>query len=111
MENIEKNFKKVERQIQIGQKNGYSVKGLLKEKVRLLKLGYQKLSDAMQDGSLRPIAPVFAREFAFLNNIKNIEEELNINTEDTENEIQKIKTQMREHGFGWLLDNMPERKE
>ena len=110
MKNIQEKFKKLERQIEISKKNGCSVKSLLKEKVRLLKLSYGKLSDALQQGIMKPIAPIFAKELAFLNNIKNIQTELNIPTDDTEREIENIYNQMRENGFGWVLDNSPMKK-
>lgn len=105
MKDIVKKFEKLEKQIDIGRKNGYSVKNLLKEKVRLLNISYQKLSDAMQEGKLKPIAPIFARKLAFLSSIKEIQNELNLQTDETEAEIEKIHLQMRENGFGWILDN------
>ena len=110
MKDIQKKFDKIEKQIAIGRKNGYSVKTLLKEKVRLLQLSYEKLSTSIEDGIMKPIAPIFAKELAFLNSIKEIQTEINETTDNTEKEIVKIHTQMREQGFGWVLDNSPEKK-
>ena len=54
--------------------------------------------------------PLYAQKIAFLNNIKEIQKQINLNTSATEAEIQKIHTTMRENGLGWILDNLPEKK-
>ena len=110
MKDIQKKFEKIEKQILIGRKNGYSIKNMLKEKVRLLQLSYEKLSESIDDGVMKPIAPVFARGLAYLNTIKEIQFEMNEKTDDVEKEIAKIHMQMRENGFGWILDNTPNKQ-
>ena len=110
MQDIQKKFDKIEKQIAIGRKNGYRINTLLKEKERLLQLSYDKLDASVDNGLLKPIAPIFAKKLAFLNSIKEIQSEINETTDNTEKEIAKVQTQMREYGFGWILDNTPEKK-
>ncbi len=113
MDNFElrKEFDKVERLIAINTERGADIKRLLKEKARLLKISYGKLSDSVQSGNLKKVAPIFAKELAYLNNIKKIETDLNESTEETDKEIEKIHESMRAEGLGWLLDNKPEKQE
>ncbi len=109
MDNFElkKEFDKVERLIAIKKEQGIIPTKLLKQKISLLKVCYGKISDAMQSGEFKEIAPIYAKELAFLNNIKNIQVELNETTEDTDIEIKKVHDEMRSKGFGWILDNLP----
>ena len=51
---------------------------------------------------------MYAKELAFLNNIKNLQEEINETTEETDKEIAKVHQDMRENNLGWILDNLPE---
>ncbi len=113
MNNIElqKEFDKVERLIAIKREQGEVPTALLQQKIMLLKTCYDNLSEARENGELQNIAPIYAKELAFLNNIKNIQIEINQTTQDTDEEIAKVHTSMRENGLGWILDNLPERKE
>ncbi len=103
-------FNKLERQISMSDKTGTDKTQLLKEKIDILKTSYEKLSDAINSGEIEMIAANFAKEIAFLNNIKDIQLQLNEPTTQTDAEIQKIHEQMRNKGLGWILDNMPEKK-
>ena len=84
-------------------KDNKDVTTLLKQKNRLLQLCYTHMDEAVKNGNLQEIAPVFAKEIAFLNNIKNIQQEINEDTTETENEIAKIHARMREKGLGVSL--------
>ena len=106
----QKEFDKIERLIAINTEKGLDTKNLLRQKISLLKVNYNKLADAIKNNDFPNIVPIFAKELAFLNNIKDIQTQINDNTEETEQEIAKIHSQMREKGFGWILDNQPEKK-
>ena len=103
-------FEKIEKQIALNNKKGLSTKELLKKKIIILKNCYGQLSDALNTKVLAMSAPNFAKELAFLNNIKEIQTQINEPTKETDEEIQKIYNQMKDNGFSWLLDNMPEKK-
>ena len=105
---LKKEFDKIERLIAINTANGNNIEGLLKTKIQLLKLSYTNLSRSIENGSLKKIAPMYAKELAFLNNIKNLQEEINETTEETDKEIAKVHQDMRENNLGWILDNLPE---
>lgn len=110
MNNISKKFEKIEKQIAIGKERGLSVKSLLREKISLLKLSYDELSKTIEEGNFQAIVPIYAKELAFLNSIKSLENELNISTQNTEEEIARVQSEMRQNGFGWILDNLPQQK-
>ena len=102
-------FEKIEKQIALNNKKGLSTKELLKKKIIILKNCYGQLSDALNKKVLAKSAPNFAKELAFLNNIKEIQTQLNEHTNETDAEIQKIYDMMKDNGFSWLLENMPKK--
>ena len=105
---LKKEFDKIERLIAINKANGNNIEGLLKTKIKLLKISYTNLSKSIESGALKKIAPMYAKELAFLNNIKNLQEEINDSTQETVEEIAKVHQDMRENNLGWILDNLPE---
>ena len=108
---IVKEFEQLEKDIEIFQAQNKDITGLLKQKTRLLQVCYSQMDEAMKAGKLQEIAPVFAKEIAFLNNIKNIQAEINEDTSETEAEIAKVHANMRAKGLGWILDNLPKKAE
>ncbi len=111
MSDLQKEFEEIELNIKNGLEKQQDVTPFLREKVRLLNIGYENLSKAMQESNPKVIAPLFAKKLAFLNNIKTIQLQVNDDTSTTEAEIAKVHGDMRERGLGWLLDNMPAKKE
>ena len=105
MDNNELKIKSTEvsRKIELGRQNGEDVSSLLKEKIELLKIGYQKLSEELKDEKYEKNPRKYSTLLAFQNNIKNIQEELNISTDETNKEISNIHKMMEEAGLAWLL--------
>ncbi len=105
MDNNELKIKSTEvsRRIELGRQKGEDVSDLLREKMELLKIGYKKLSDALQDDKFEKNPRKYSTLLAYQNNIKNIQEELNISTEETNKEISNIHQMMKKVELAWLL--------
>jgi len=112
MQNLDlnKEFKKLEIEISKRISENRDTTDLLKEKIKLLTIGYKNFSKKIIEQNIKMDIPLYAQKIAFLNNIKEIQKQINLNTSNTEAEIQKIHTTMRENGLGWILDNLPEKK-
>jgi len=113
MANIDvvKEFEKIENNIARDSASNKDITRHLRAKARLLAVCYEQLSAAMKAGKQMQIAPMYAKELAFLNNIKKIQTQINEDTSQTEAEISKIYEEMRANGFGWILDNVPEKSQ
>lgn len=112
MQNLDlnKEFKKLEIEISKRISENRDTTDLLKEKIKLLTIGYKKFSKEIVEQNIRMDVPLYAQKIAFLNNIKEIQKQISMNTSATEAEILKVQTTMRENGLGWILDNLPEKK-
>ena len=112
MQNLDlnKEFKKLEIEISKRISENRDTTDLLKEKIKLLTIGYKKFSKEIIEQNIRMDVPLYAQKIAFLNNIKEIQKQISMNTSATEAEILKVQTTMRENGLGWILDNLPEKK-
>ena len=108
---LQKEFEKIEQRIAEDAAKNRDITGLLRAKVRLLKVAYSQLSEAVDKDKPANIAPLFARELAFLNNIKDIQNDINEDISETNAEIEKVHAKMYENGLGWILENMPEKVE
>ena len=93
----------VSRRIELGRQKGEDVSALLKEKMELLQIGYKKLSEQLTDDKYEKNPRKYSTLLAFQNNIKNIQEELNIPTNETNQEINNIHQMMEKVGLAWLL--------
>lgn len=89
---------------------GGDTKVLMKEKARLLKIGYDKISELTKGEEYAKNPRKYSEELAFLNNIKNVLNEINEPVQEIENLINDTHTKMRENGLGWILDNLPDKK-
>ncbi len=105
MDNNELKIKSTEvsRRIVLGRQKGEDVSPLLREKMELLKIGYEKLSNQLQDDKFEKNPRKYSTLLAYQNNIKNIQEELNISTDETNKEINNIHQMMEKAGLAWLL--------
>lgn len=108
---IEKEFKEIEERIKEDSALNKDITMHLRKKARLLRICYTQISDAIRLGVYPKEAPVFAKELAFLNNIKNIQTQINEDVSDTDAEIAKVHKQMYDNGFGWILENLPKKVE
>lgn len=108
--NYAKEFEKIEKRIASNIENGRDVKNLLRTKARLLFVCYHKIVESIEKGELKPIAPNFAKELAFLNNIKQIQIDIDDDTNEVDKEIEKVHSLMEKNGFSWLIKNLPEEK-
>ncbi|MCR4881565.1 MAG: hypothetical protein K6A44_06415 [bacterium] len=108
---IEKEFKEIEERIAQDSAMNKDITAHLRKKARLLRICYAQMSDAMRLGVLKKEAPIFAKELAFLNNIKKIQTQINEDVSDTDEEIAKVHKQMYDNGFGWILENLPKKVE
>lgn len=105
--NLEQEFEKLEQRISEAAQKQQDVTPLLHSKVRLLAIASNQLADAMKSGKAKEIVPIFAKRMGLLNNIKRIQLQINEDTSETDAEILKVENRMRELGFGWILDNLP----
>ncbi len=105
MDNNELKIKSTEvsRRIELGRQKGEDISPLLREKIELLKIGYEKLSNELMDDKYEKNPRKYSTLLAFQNNIKNIQEELNIPTNETNQEINNIHQMMEKAGLAWLL--------
>ena len=105
MDNNELKIKSTEvsRRIELGRQKGEDVSPLLKEKMELLKIGYKKLSEQLTDDKYEKNPRKYSTLLAYQNNIKNIQEELKISTDKTNQEISNIHQMMEKAGLAWLL--------
>ena len=108
---VEKELKEIEERIKEDSAQNKDITGHLRKKARLLRICYSQLSDAVRLGVLRKEAPIFAKELAFLNNIKKIQTQINEDFSDTDEEIARVHKQMYDNGFGWILENLPKKVE
>ena len=110
MANIDvvKEFEKIEKNIARDSAQNKDITRHLRAKARLLNVCYEQLSSAIKTGKHLQIAPMYAKELAFLNNIKEIQTQINEDTAQTEAEISKIYAEMKKNGLGWILENQPE---
>jgi hypothetical protein len=93
----------VSRRIELGRQKGEDVSPLLREKIELLKIGYEKLSNQLRDDQFEKNPKKYSTLLAFQNNIKKIQEELNVPTSETDKEINNIHKMMEKAGLAWLL--------
>jgi len=107
---LNKEFQKTENEIQKMKQMDKDASDLLRYKTRLLNIAYKKFADTIKSTNQKMTAPLYAKKLAFLNNIKEIQNEIKDNTSQVEKEIKKIHNEMRENGLGWILDNLPEKK-
>ena len=105
MDNNELKIKSTEvsRRIELGRQKGEDVSPLLREKMELLQIGYKKLAEQLQDDKYEKNPRKYSTLLAFQNNIKNIQQELNISTDETNKEISNIHQMMGKAGLAWLL--------
>ena len=106
----EKEFKEIEERIAQDSAQNKDITMHLRKKARLLRICYSQISDAIRLGVLKKEAPNFAKELAFLNNIKKIQTQINEDVSDTDAEIEKVLKDMYDNGFGWILENLPTKK-
>ena len=90
-------------QIDKARANGENITPLLKEKIELLKIGYQKLSENLKEDKYDKNPKKYSTLLSYLNNIKKIQGEIGIAQTETDQEISKIHSQMDKAGLGWLL--------
>ena len=109
--NLEQEFEKIEQRIFEATQKQQDLTPLLHSKVRLLALASNQLADAMRTGKAKEVVPIFAKRMGLLNNIKRIQIQINEDTAETDAEIAKVENRMRELGFGWILDNLPEKEQ
>ena len=100
-------FDEVNKKIEEEKARGNDTKPLMQEKVRLLKIGYDKISELTQGEEYAKNPRKYSKELSFLNTIKNILNEIQEPTEEIENLINSTYEKMRENGLGWILDNLP----
>lgn len=103
-----KEFEKIEKRIADAVEKNQDVTPILHSKVRLLGLAHAKLADEMRNGRAKEIVPIFAKRMGLLNNMRELQLMINEDTSETDAEIKKVETRMRELGFGWILDNLPQ---
>ena len=108
---IVKEFQEIEERIAQDSALKKDITRHLRKKASLLKVCYAQLSDAINAGVVEDIAPNFAKELQFLNNIKEIQTQINDDITETEEEIAKVHKQIRDKGWGWILDNLPQKAE
>ena len=106
MDNNELKIKSIEVQQKIDKcrTNGENPAPYLKEKIELLEIGYKKLSEQLQDDKFEKNPKKYSTLLSYQNNIKNLQQELQLPTQNTDNEIAKIEAQMQKAGLGWLLN-------
>ena len=93
----------VSRRIELVRQKGEDVSPLLREKMELLKIGYEKLSNQLLDDKYEKNPRKYSTLLAYQNNIKKIEKELNMPTDETDKEINNIHQMMEKVGLTWLL--------
>ena len=108
---IVKEFQEIEDRIASDSAQNKDITGLLRKKARLLKVCYNQISDAFDAGVLEEVAPNFARAISYLNNIKELQEQIREDASETDAEIEKIHNRIRDKGMGWILDNLPKKVE
>ena len=108
---IVKEFKEIEDRINADSAQNKDITGLLRKKIKLLRICYNQISDAMDSGVFDEVAPNYAKAIAFLNNIKELQTQINEDPSETDTEIKKMHKRMRDNGLGWLLDNLPQKVE
>ena len=103
-------FSELNKKIDEERNAGNDVRSLLQEKAKLLKIGYDKISELTNGEEYAKNPRKYSEELAFLNNIKNILNEIKEPTQEIEKLINDTHAKMRENGLGWILDNLPEKK-
>ncbi len=103
-------FSEINKKIDEEKASGKDVKALLQEKARLLKVGYDKISELTSGEEYAKNPRKYSEELSFLNNIKNILNEINEPADEIDKLINDTHAKMRENGLGWILDNLPEKK-
>ncbi len=104
-------FDEINKKIEAAKASGSDTKSLMQEKARLLKIGYDKISELTQGEEYAKNPRKYSKELSFLNNIKRVLSEINEPTQEIEKLIEETYSKMRENGLGWLLDNLPYKKD
>ena len=99
-------FANLSGKIDIAKSQGEDTTPLLKEKIELLQIGYKKLQEALKEDRYEKNPKKYSTLLSYLNNIKAIQNEINIPTSETDKEILNIYSQMEKAGLGWLLKNI-----
>ena len=105
MDNKELKIKSTDVAVRIEQarKNGEDVTPLLREKMELLQIGYKKLSESLKEDKFESNPKKYSTLLSYLNNIKKIQQEINLPQDETDKEISSIHAQMDKIGLGWLI--------
>jgi hypothetical protein len=99
-------FDEVNKKINEAKAAGNDTKELMQEKARLLKIGYDKISELTKGEEYARNPRKYSKELSFLNNIKKVLNEINEPTREIEKLINDTYLKMRENGLGWILDNL-----
>lgn len=105
MDNKELKIKSTDVAVRIEQarKKGEDVTPLLREKMELLQIGYKKLSESLKEDKFEKNPKKYSTLLSYLNNIKKIQQEINLPQDETDKEISNIHAEMNRVGLGWLL--------
>ena len=102
-------FDEINKKIDEAKSAGRDTKSLMQEKARLLRIGYDKISELTKGREYAQNPRKYAQELSFLNNIKKVLNEISEPTQEIEKLINDTYAKMKENGLGWILDNLPEK--
>ena len=94
----------IQKQITEKRANDEDVSFLLKKKIELLSVAYEKFFEKSNNKKVIKNPKFYALSLSYLNNIKDIQTELKESTAETDKEIEKIYSMMKKDGLGWLLE-------
>ena len=96
-------FSEITKQIDVAKAKGEDSSQLLREKMELLQIGYQKLSDSLKEDKYERNPRKYSTLLSYLNSIKEVQKEINVPQDETDREISNIHQEMDKAGLSWLL--------
>jgi len=108
MDNIElqSQFENIKIEIEQKRANGEDVTALLRTQVKLLREGYDKISEATSGAEFATNPRKYSTLLSYINNMRSILIELNDPTDEVDVLDSNVREQMDKNGLGWLLEQV-----
>ena len=94
----------VQQKIDAGRAKGENVEPYLKEKMELLKIGYEKLSEQLKDEKYEKNPRKYSTLLSYVNTMKNIADEIKLPKDEINAMEEDVKAQMAKNNLAWLLN-------
>jgi len=101
---LQKQYENVRVEIEQKRTRNEDVTALLRAQVKLLREGYDKISEATSGAEFAQNPRKYSTLLSYINNMRSVLNELNDPTKEVDELEKNLKEQMNKNGLGWLLE-------